>query len=48
MQVQRNLHEAVTEYAKVKQQLEKNTAVMNMLQHLQEVNRFTWFDCMCL
>lgn len=34
--VQRNLHEAVTEYAKLKQQLEKNTAVINMLQHLQE------------
>ncbi|XP_060792114.1 centromere/kinetochore protein zw10 homolog [Neoarius graeffei] len=35
-EVQRNLHEAVTEYAKLKQQLEKNTAVINMLQHLQE------------
>ncbi|KAG7321499.1 hypothetical protein KOW79_015914 [Hemibagrus wyckioides] len=35
-EVQRNLHEAVTEYAKLKQQLEKNSAVMNMLQHLQE------------
>lgn len=37
MQVQKNLHEAVTEYAKLKQQLEKNTAVIHMLQHLQEV-----------
>lgn len=35
-EVQRNLHEAVTEYAKLKQQLEKNTALINMLQHLQE------------
>ncbi|KAI4877922.1 hypothetical protein NFI96_017415 [Prochilodus magdalenae] len=35
-EVQQNLHEAVTEYAKLKQQLEKNTAVINMLQHLQE------------
>ncbi|XP_053335210.1 centromere/kinetochore protein zw10 homolog [Clarias gariepinus] len=38
-EVQRNLHEAVTEYAKLKQQLEKNTAVINMLQHLQEFDR---------
>ncbi|KAK3524327.1 hypothetical protein QTP70_028060 [Hemibagrus guttatus] len=35
-EVQRNLHEAVTEYAKLKQQLEKNSVVINMLQHLQE------------
>ncbi|KAF7697088.1 centromere/kinetochore protein zw10 homolog [Silurus meridionalis] len=35
-EVQRNLHEAVTEYTKLKQQLEKNTAVINLLQHLQE------------
>ncbi|XP_062867959.1 centromere/kinetochore protein zw10 homolog [Trichomycterus rosablanca] len=35
-EVQRNLHEAVTEYAKLKQQLEKNVAVISMLQHLQE------------
>ncbi|XP_066501248.1 centromere/kinetochore protein zw10 homolog [Hoplias malabaricus] len=35
-EVQQNLHEAVTEYAKLKQQLEKNSAVINMLQHLQE------------
>ncbi|KAL7844290.1 hypothetical protein SRHO_G00228290 [Serrasalmus rhombeus] len=35
-EVQQNLHEAVTEYAKLKQQLEKNTAVISMLQHLQE------------
>lgn len=39
-QVQRNLHEAVTEYAKLKQQLEKNMVVINMLQRLQEVS---WF-----
>ncbi|XP_017348824.1 centromere/kinetochore protein zw10 homolog [Ictalurus punctatus] len=37
-EVQRNLHEAVTEYAKLKQQLEKNTSVINMLQHLQELD----------
>ncbi|KAI5622450.1 centromere/kinetochore protein zw10-like, partial [Silurus asotus] len=35
-EVQRNLHEAVTEYTKLKQQLEKNNAVINLLQHLQE------------
>ncbi|KAL7853890.1 hypothetical protein AOLI_G00207340 [Acnodon oligacanthus] len=35
-EVQQNLHEAVTEYAKLKQQLEKNTVVISMLQHLQE------------
>uniref|UniRef100_A0A4W4EB59 Centromere/kinetochore protein zw10 homolog n=1 Tax=Electrophorus electricus TaxID=8005 RepID=A0A4W4EB59_ELEEL len=35
-EVQQNLHEAVTEYAKLKQQLEKNSAVISMLQHLQE------------
>ncbi|KAK2827265.1 hypothetical protein Q7C36_018191 [Tachysurus vachellii] len=35
-EVQRNLHESITEYAKLKQQLEKNTAVINTLQHLQE------------
>ncbi|XP_076836343.1 centromere/kinetochore protein zw10 homolog [Brachyhypopomus gauderio] len=35
-EVQQNLHEAVTEYAKLKQRLEKNTAVISMLQHLQE------------
>uniref|UniRef100_A0A672LYN0 Centromere/kinetochore protein zw10 homolog n=1 Tax=Sinocyclocheilus grahami TaxID=75366 RepID=A0A672LYN0_SINGR len=36
-EVQQNLHDAVTEYAKLKQQLEKNTAVIDLLQHLQEV-----------
>ncbi|XP_030637615.1 centromere/kinetochore protein zw10 homolog isoform X2 [Chanos chanos] len=35
-EVQQNLHEAMTEYAKLKQQLEKNTTVISMLQHLQE------------
>ncbi|XP_026989883.2 centromere/kinetochore protein zw10 homolog [Tachysurus fulvidraco] len=35
-EVQRNLHESITEYAKLKQQLEKNTEVINTLQHLQE------------
>uniref|UniRef100_A0A8B9KMM2 Centromere/kinetochore protein zw10 homolog n=1 Tax=Astyanax mexicanus TaxID=7994 RepID=A0A8B9KMM2_ASTMX len=35
-EVQKNLHEAVTEYAKLKQQLEKNTAVISMLKHLQD------------
>uniref|UniRef100_W5KEC2 Centromere/kinetochore protein zw10 homolog n=1 Tax=Astyanax mexicanus TaxID=7994 RepID=W5KEC2_ASTMX len=38
-EVQKNLHEAVTEYAKLKQQLEKNTAVISMLKHLQDVSR---------
>ncbi|XP_051960310.1 centromere/kinetochore protein zw10 homolog [Xyrauchen texanus] len=35
-EVQQNLHDAVTEYTKLKQQLEKNTAVICMLRHLQE------------
>lgn len=35
-EVKQNLHDAVTEYAKLKQQLEKNTTVIGMLQHLQE------------
>ncbi|KAA0720093.1 Centromere/kinetochore protein zw10 -like protein [Triplophysa tibetana] len=34
--VKQNLHDAVTEYGKLKQQLEKNTMVIGMLQHLQE------------
>uniref|UniRef100_A0A8B9KJK0 Centromere/kinetochore protein zw10 homolog n=1 Tax=Astyanax mexicanus TaxID=7994 RepID=A0A8B9KJK0_ASTMX len=44
-EVQKNLHEAVTEYAKLKQQLEKNTAVISMLKHLQDVSRC--FKCFC-
>ncbi|XP_062309659.1 centromere/kinetochore protein zw10 homolog [Osmerus eperlanus] len=35
-EVQENLHEAVTEYAKLKQQLERNTSVIAMLRHLEE------------
>ncbi|XP_055035827.2 centromere/kinetochore protein zw10 homolog [Misgurnus anguillicaudatus] len=35
-EVKQNLHDAVTEYAKLKQQLERNTGVIGMLQHLQE------------
>uniref|UniRef100_A0AAY4DTD2 Centromere/kinetochore protein zw10 homolog n=1 Tax=Denticeps clupeoides TaxID=299321 RepID=A0AAY4DTD2_9TELE len=35
-EVQRNLHEAATEYSKLRQQLEKNTAVIGILQHLKE------------
>ncbi|KAI7795860.1 centromere/kinetochore protein zw10 homolog [Triplophysa rosa] len=35
-EVKQNLHDAVTEYGKLKQQLEKNTTVIGMLQHLQE------------
>uniref|UniRef100_A0A8C7MQF6 Centromere/kinetochore protein zw10 homolog n=1 Tax=Oncorhynchus kisutch TaxID=8019 RepID=A0A8C7MQF6_ONCKI len=35
-EVQQNLHTAVTEYAKLKQQLERNTTVIAMLRHLEE------------
>ncbi|XP_041808403.1 centromere/kinetochore protein zw10 homolog [Chelmon rostratus] len=35
-EVQQNIHSAVTEYAKLKQQLEKNTIVIKMLGHLKE------------
>ncbi|XP_056586727.1 centromere/kinetochore protein zw10 homolog [Triplophysa dalaica] len=35
-EVKQNLHDAVTEYGKLKQQLEKNTMIIGMLQHLQE------------
>jgi len=35
--VQQNVHVAVAEYAKLKQQLEKNTIVIAMLGHLKEV-----------
>lgn len=35
-EVQQNIHVAVTEYAKLKQQLEKNTIVIKMLGHLKE------------
>lgn len=45
IQVKQNLHDAVTEYAKLKQQLEKNTTVIGMLQHLQEVMLHSLFLC---
>ncbi|XP_056267238.1 centromere/kinetochore protein zw10 homolog, partial [Pseudoliparis swirei] len=35
-EVQQNVHVAVAEYAKLKQQLEKNTIVIAMLGHLKE------------
>uniref|UniRef100_A0A674A7A2 Zw10 kinetochore protein n=1 Tax=Salmo trutta TaxID=8032 RepID=A0A674A7A2_SALTR len=35
-EVQHNLHTAVTEHAKLKQQLERNTTVIAMLRHLEE------------
>lgn len=35
-EVQQNLHVAVTEYAKLKQQLEKNTIIIEMLGHLKQ------------
>lgn len=35
-EVQQNIHVAVTEYAKLKQQLEKNTIIITMLGHLKE------------
>uniref|UniRef100_A0A3B4E0J3 Zw10 kinetochore protein n=1 Tax=Pygocentrus nattereri TaxID=42514 RepID=A0A3B4E0J3_PYGNA len=34
--IENEVWDTVTEYAKLKQQLEKNTAVISMLQHLQE------------
>lgn len=37
LQVQQNIHVAVAEYAKLKQQLEKNNAVIKVLSHLKEV-----------
>ncbi|XP_049897405.1 centromere/kinetochore protein zw10 homolog [Epinephelus moara] len=35
-EVQQNIHVAVAEYAKLKQQLEKNTIIITMLGHLKE------------
>ncbi|XP_008426902.1 centromere/kinetochore protein zw10 homolog isoform X2 [Poecilia reticulata] len=35
-QVQQNIHVAVNEYIKLKQQLEKNTLIIKMLEHLKE------------
>ncbi|KAA8586547.1 hypothetical protein FQN60_000383 [Etheostoma spectabile] len=35
-EVQQNIHVAVAEYAKLKQQLEKNTIIMTMLGHLKQ------------
>lgn len=37
LQVQQNIQVAVTEYAKLKQQLQKNTVIMEVLGHLKEV-----------
>lgn len=37
LQVQQNIQVAVTEYAKLKQQLEKNNAIIEVLGHLKEV-----------
>lgn len=37
LQVQQNIQVAVTEYAKLKQQLEKNTVIIEVLGHLKEV-----------
>lgn len=37
MQVQENIHVAVTEFAKLKEQLERNTVIIKMLEHLKEV-----------
>lgn len=36
--MQQNIHVAVNEYTKIKQQLEKNTIIIKMLEHLKEVN----------
>lgn len=35
-EVQQNIHVAVNEYTKLKQQLEKNTMIIKMLEHLKE------------
>ncbi|XP_014830712.1 PREDICTED: centromere/kinetochore protein zw10 homolog [Poecilia mexicana] len=35
-EVQQNIHVAVNEYIKLKQQLEKNTVIIKMLEHLKE------------
>ncbi|XP_055370395.1 centromere/kinetochore protein zw10 homolog isoform X2 [Betta splendens] len=35
-EVQQNIHLAVAEYAKLKEQLEKNTCIITMLRHLKE------------
>lgn len=37
-QIQQNIHVAVAEYAKLKQQLEKNTVIITMLGHVKEVH----------
>lgn len=37
-QVQQNINVAVNEYTKLKQQLEKNAAIIKMLEYLKEVN----------
>uniref|UniRef100_A0A674P2W3 Zw10 kinetochore protein n=1 Tax=Takifugu rubripes TaxID=31033 RepID=A0A674P2W3_TAKRU len=40
-EVQQNIQVAVTEYAKLKQQLEKNTVIIEVLGHLKEVQNMT-------
>ncbi|MEQ2195121.1 hypothetical protein XENOCAPTIV_007837, partial [Xenoophorus captivus] len=35
-EVQQNIHVAVNEYLKLKQQLEKNTMIIKMLEHLKQ------------
>lgn len=41
IQIQQNIQVAVTEYAKLKQQLEKNTVIIEVLGHLKEVQNMT-------
>lgn len=40
-QVQQNINVAVTEYAKLKQQLEKNNVIIKMLEYLKEVQHMS-------
>lgn len=42
-QVQQNINVAVTEYAKLKQQLEKNNVIIKMLGYLKEVQHMLQF-----
>lgn len=42
-QVQQNINVAVTEYAKLKQQLEKNNVIIKMLGYLKEVQHILQF-----
>uniref|UniRef100_A0A672HKN1 Centromere/kinetochore protein zw10 homolog n=1 Tax=Salarias fasciatus TaxID=181472 RepID=A0A672HKN1_SALFA len=41
-EVLQNVHVAVAEYTKLKQQLEKNTIIITMLEHLKEVFYLSW------